>query len=429
MPHLTTQILVSLLIPLLTRSTPLETSQYLSMRDDLIAEDEHMRLGGHLVLSVQEQRMNEIFMKEKRAMIQTSRTNRSVFVPSTSFYHSRRLIEETPLFEKIHQMPKGAALHIHDMSMVSLDWLVTNVTYRDDVYMCPLANGYLNFQVFNSSYQTSDCLWKLVKNERAASGNVTAFDLNLKNNLTLMGSDPFLTFADNQAAWVRFGLFFRQVSNLLYHVPIYRDMLWQTLREFRDANVQYLEIRGSFDQMFGLDGTRYDTEFGVLLVKQVADQFVKTYPDFSGVKVILSGIRNRNSSVILEEVKTAMELHKKYPEVVAGYDMSGNEALYNPLSYYSEALLYPSRQDPPYKLPYFLHAGETPWQGTETGFNIADAILLNATRIGHGYALGKHPKFLQKVKEQNIAVEVQPISNQASQQYKISATSYMLNFI
>lgn len=54
-----------------------------------------------------------------------------------------------------------------------------------------------------------------------------------------------------------------------------------------------------------------------------------------------------------------MDLHKKYPDVFAGYDMSGNEAYFNPLIHYIEALLYPSRQNPPYKLPYFLHVGET----------------------------------------------------------------------
>ena len=41
-----------------------------------------------------------------------------------------------------------------------------------------------------------------------------------------------------------------------------------------------------------------------------------------------------------------------------------------------------------------------------------DAILLGSHRIGHGYALIKHPKLLQIVKERNIAIEVNPVSNQ-----------------
>jgi adenosine deaminase CECR1 len=45
-------------------------------------------------------------------------------------------------------------------------------------------------------------------------------------------------------------------------------------------------------------------------------------------------------------------------------------------------------------------------------YNLFDAILLNATRIGHAYAVIKHPKLLKLLKEKDIPVEVNPISNQ-----------------
>lgn len=41
-----------------------------------------------------------------------------------------------------------------------------------------------------------------------------------------------------------------------------------------------------------------------------------------------------------------------------------------------------------------------------------DAVLLGSRRIGHGYALTKHPNVIELVKSNNIAVEVNPISNQ-----------------
>lgn len=41
-----------------------------------------------------------------------------------------------------------------------------------------------------------------------------------------------------------------------------------------------------------------------------------------------------------------------------------------------------------------------------------DAIMLGSKRIGHGYALSKHPLLLKMVKDMDIAVEVNPISNQ-----------------
>lgn len=38
--------------------------------------------------------------------------------------------------------------------------------------------------------------------------------------------------------------------------------------------------------------------------------------------------------------------------------------------------------------------------------------MLGSQRIGHGYALAKHPKLIDLVKSKDIAVEVNPISNQ-----------------
>lgn len=41
-----------------------------------------------------------------------------------------------------------------------------------------------------------------------------------------------------------------------------------------------------------------------------------------------------------------------------------------------------------------------------------DAVLLGTKRIGHGFSLLKHPKIIELVKANDIAVEVNPVSNQ-----------------
>jgi adenosine deaminase CECR1 len=62
----------------------------------------------------------------------------------------------------------------------------------------------------------------------------------------------------------------------------------------------------------------------------------------------------------------------------------------------------------------------TDWQGL-TDINIIDALLLNTSRIGHGFALSKHPLAKRLAKERGVAIEVNPISNQVNISY--------LNFI
>ena len=54
----------------------------------------------------------------------------------------------------------------------------------------------------------------------------------------------------------------------------------------------------------------------------------------------------------------------------------------------------------------------TDWEGLGVDENLIDAILLNTTRIGHGYAILKHPEVKRIAKERGVAVEVCPISNQ-----------------
>ncbi|XP_059164003.1 adenosine deaminase AGSA-like [Physella acuta] len=393
-------------------AAPLDTMLYMSERETLIVENEQMRLGGSLQLSELEQRVNEVIMKEKRDLIENSRLNSSEFMPSMSFFHSKPQMEKTKTYQIIHNMPKGAALHLHDQSMVSPDWIIKNVTYRDNLYMCQWQGQLCRFKFFNASAVGSDCQWKSVQAERAAASDVKAFDLSLKNNISLLVQDPFLAFADNQAAWSRFSRFFGQIYAMMTYLPVYRDMFWRTLEEFREGNVQYVEVRGDFSGLYELNGTVYNAEFGVQLVRQIVQDFVKRYPDFSGAKIIFCGIRNQDLAVVLGQVKTSINLHKKYPDVFIGYDLGGNEAAYKPLAYFTEALLYPSRQEPPYNLPYFFHAGETNWQGTAADYNLVDALLLNTTRIGHGFALPKHPRLAQMVRERGIALEVEPVSNQ-----------------
>jgi adenosine deaminase CECR1 len=67
-----------------------------------------------------------------------------------------------------------------------------------------------------------------------------------------------------------------------------------------------------------------------------------------------------------------------------------------------------------------FHAGETlldtGGSSDPKNSNLYDAVVLNAKRIGHGFALMKHPHLVEKFKKtetsKGICVELCPISNE-----------------
>jgi adenosine deaminase CECR1 len=133
-------------------------------------------------------------------------------------------------------------------------------------------------------------------------------------------------------------------------------------------------------------------------------------PDFDA-KFIAAAGRSGSREQIAKSLANALDRRAKDPGQVIGFDLVQEEDRTNTNLHFVEELLA-ARHEAERRgigLPLYLHSGETNWAENE---NVYDAILLGASRIGHGLALIKHPRLMQIVKERGIAVEVCPISNQ-----------------
>jgi adenosine deaminase len=119
-----------------------------------------------------------------------------------------------------------------------------------------------------------------------------------------------------------------------------------------------------------------------------------------GVKsnALLCGMRHEE----IHEIEQIVQLADTFKEAgVAGFDLAGNEADFPPDTF--EETLGLVKQ---LNLPLTLHAGEC-----GCGKNVADAVMLGATRIGHGIALKDTPEHFALIKEKDVLLEICPTSN------------------
>lgn len=377
--------------------------RYLVERTKFLSEESQRFLGSRLPLSAQEERVNEQLMEWKRREYNVAEAD---FPPAHSFFLMKPRIEKSRVFQFIQRMPKGAVLHLHDFSAANADFIVKDVAYRDNLW------GRVTPQSveLRFSLQAPAADWKLVKDLRAAAPSPEAFDAQIKAAFVISDPNPQVVYPDQASVWHAFDKRFDLLFATLTYAGVFRDYFWRTLQDFYEDNVMYVEIRGVLPPLYDLDGTQYDSLQVAAMYRDVSENFKKVHPDFLGVRLIYAPSRHVSASQVREYLVFFRKLKQALPDFVAGFDLVAHEDEGNPLIDFVPALLQ-LRQDLP-DVKYFFHAGETNWEQSATDENLVDAVMLNTTRIGHGYAIDKHPMVMEAVKKRGIAIELNPISNQ-----------------
>ncbi|XP_036373670.1 adenosine deaminase 2-A-like [Megalops cyprinoides] len=376
-------------------------------REALMQQEASLQIGGRMVLTEAERRLSAHLHNLKQQEMAGPQ-----FPPAMHFFKARPLIQRSPIFSLLQKMPKGAILHAHDFSLVGADWLVKNVTYRPHCYVCFTQRQSVRFR-FSAQKplpQPQCSPWLLLETLRGKTDNVTDLDNSLIQNLTLFTADPEVAYPNQDAVWSRFEETFLAALGLVTYEPVFKDYFYKGLQELYKDNIMYLELRALLPETYELDGSTHDLGWTLKAYQDVARQFVTEHPDFLGARIIFTVHRGLNVSAVKKAVEGAMRLQKMFPEVMAGFDLVGREDSGRSLWYFREALSLPAELG--VTLPYFFHAGETDWEGTDVDENLLDALLFNTTRIGHGFALAHHPLAKELSRKRGVAVEVCPISNQ-----------------
>ncbi|OAX42024.1 adenosine deaminase-related growth [Rhizopogon vinicolor AM-OR11-026] len=369
--------------------------------------------------------------------------------PGMEFLTGKNIILKTQLFDIVTKMPKGALLHVH------LDLTINGTTLLALALQHPSIHIRASQQITPASIKSVDiefrplppnfvhrcislCLptykpdeWVPLRRAReqfdAALGGTQGFDRWIASCLTINPSDAYVTHNDNIRIWDKFRAAGMLTRGLVYFTPIWRVFIRQFLEETIADGVSYVEARINFSPKFmiGPDGEENVPHKEWLRTFQdVLPEFRESLQaqgrdgEFIGAKIIYSIIRNCSPQELEWYLNDCIEMKKLFPDIIAGFDLVGDENVLRPLKDYLPQLLsfstlqasqgLPEHQ----RIPFIFHAGETLGDGSIADENLYDAMLLGTKRIGHGFSLVKHPKLMAMCRERGIALEVCPISNE-----------------
>ena len=361
------------------------------------------------------------------------------YFPGMMFTLAKERMETTDSWKIVSRMPKGALLHCHLDAMIDAQWLVAEALATDGMAMKadnPLdsidarGKALIRFQYIKSPSTALPSIWANdyeantfvalgVAAKSFPDGGLEGFKSWLVSKMTISTEESLGHHQGVDAVWQKFTSCFPIIGSLLFYEPIFRSALQLLLRELLNDGIRWVEFRCAFVFEFRLDGSEKPAEqyvdfFRVFDEEVVRFQSTEEGKSFWGCRFIWTTLRILGKRGIVQSMKDCVAVKKVYPDLVAGFDVVGQEDRGRPLADLTPELFWFRKRcmEEAVDIPYFFHAGECLGDGDETDQNLFDAILLSTRRIGHAFSLYKHPLLIEMVKQRKILVESCPISNE-----------------
>lgn len=203
-----------------------------------------MMLGGKLLLSPKEKQVDQLIKDLKKKDFENGIIDNSKFAAGLHFFKAKPIIEKSEIFKIIKKMPKGAVLHMHNSASVSSEWIVKNLTYREDIRLCTNSKG---VKLFHFKHQMEKCAdeSKLISDLRKQHSNPKMFDKELDSYINLYTPQPDIDYPLINTVWMKFQNCFATVSSLLKYWPTFKEFHYQLMQELYDDNIMYAEVRTS----------------------------------------------------------------------------------------------------------------------------------------------------------------------------------------
>ncbi len=386
-----------------TPVSPIDTLEYLETREKLINLDKSYRLSSNLSLSPEEISADSILSVLKNPYLNLPTWQ---FPPANLFHLVKAEYDTSLLLNFVKRLPKGGILHLHPSATGPID-LIIEATYDSGAYLYtgPDARRLPNWSLAHGSLKPDGDTWIKVNDLRAKSSSPVEFDRELKEKITI-GAEDY----GRGDIWDEFEKNFSRKWRLQAYWPTYWNFMEQTCFTLAKEGYQYAEFRTFVGERPYTDGTKKSPEQVVERWIELRNKIKESYPHFD-FKLIVAASRWSSPEQVLPYVLKVVELREKYPSMIVGFDLVSEEDKARTnldfLELHKEIVSACNEKN--IKLPLILHAGESNRLNNE---NLYDAVLLGSKRIGHGYALVRHPELMDMVIKNDVCIEVCPISNQ-----------------
>ncbi|KAH9010246.1 adenosine deaminase-related growth [Lactarius hengduanensis] len=429
-----------------------DTQDYFSRRAALIQEDRSLRRENNSLHSLTNNELaadkivRRIRAEEAVSIWGVEHDEISHLFPGMEFLTSKPIIDQTKIFKiiskacaPIAKMPKGALLHAHIDATVDKGYLLELalkepfmhvrapcvVTAANSTTTVPEFRAFKGVQLSQSAsvtdpdYPADSWIPLHQARESFSLGGPDGFDKWALGAMVINPAEAYGTHNTVTKIWQKFQSTFRATAGLTMYRPIFRQFLRRFLMESIADGISYMEPRINFffKHMFDADGNEtvphreWLLDFGEAIseVRAVLKEQGRE-EGFVGAKFIYTTLRILSPEGLEWYLEDCIALKQEFPDLIAGFDLVGDENVARPLIDYIEPLLAFKRRvkDLGLDLPLILHAGETLSDGGKADNNLYDALLLGTKRIGHGFSIVKHPKLMQLCREKGIALEVCP---------------------
>ena len=389
------------------QTIPSDYDEYLQMRDSLMQLDS-LRYFDHGEVLTEDEKLLERKLLKLQQTMNRDYQEQHFFPPARNFYLSKAHIEQTKLFRILRMMPKGGALHLHSSASGDPDWIIDRAitTPEMHVYWQAPTEEYTKGQL--RAFRPGEAPEGFRPVER-----VMQEDPEFRNELRALLTFEHAMDRDSTDIWKEFQSVFQRISGFVYYRPVFTAYLTHGLELLAEDNIQHAELRLPFrNDLYDLDGARGTgtIEEYVGFFQQILDNVRQTDPEFT-VKIIHAELRFKDAQTIWRDIIRTHQFRKQYPEWLKGYDLVAEEDNGHPTLVHAETFLRLDSMEKAtgVQLPLYLHDGESNWASVA---NLYDAILLGTQRIGHGFNLFRFPSLIELVKERNICLEINPLSNQ-----------------